>query len=185
MTSGYEPSPKVTDLIWIGEVPAHAGSLKDWQIVSPGMQNCEAGCVNGEVWPISHTNEFGVSWTSPQPSALPISCVSYAGSNGPSALFRTIVPVPPVASSVTSMCQPSFGETTWKWMSMVSPACMTSGWCLEPVVSIALKAAGSWYTGFCPVAWMLQTGEQTVYVFGAYETTKPPLGVQLRTSASG
>ena len=37
-------------------------------------------------------------------------------------------------------------------MSIVSPACMTSGWCLGPVVSIALKAAGSWNTGFCPVA---------------------------------
>jgi len=49
----------------------------------------------------------------------------------------------------------------------VSPTCMTSGWCLEPVVSIALDAAGSWKTGLCPVAWMLQTREQTVYVFGA------------------
>src|SRR5436190_23056059 len=162
---GCEPSPKVSYLIWIGDVPAHAGALKDWQIVSPGMQNCDAGEVNGEVWPISHTNELGVSFTSPQPSALPISCLSYAGSSGPSALLRTIVPEPPVASSVTSMCQPSCCETTWKCRSIVSPACMSSGWCLAPVVSMALNAAGSWMTGFWPVVWMLQTGEQTEYVF--------------------
>ena len=104
----------MTDLIWIGEVAAQAESSKDWQIGCPGMQNWEAGCVNGDVWPISHTNEFGVSFTSPQPSALPISCLSNAGRSGPSALLRTIVPEPPVVSSVTSMCQPSLCETRWK-----------------------------------------------------------------------
>src|SRR5205809_7548734 len=90
---GCEPSPKVSDLIWIGDVPAHAGPLNDWQIVSPGMQNCDAGLVNGDVCPISQTNELGASSTRPQPSALPSCCLSYEGISGPSFFgFRTIVP---------------------------------------------------------------------------------------------
>src|SRR5436309_1802265 len=97
---GCEPSlSNVTDLIWIGDVPSQAGALKDWQIVWPGTQNWLLGLVNGEVWPISQTNELGVSFTSPQPSAFPISCRSNVGSSGPSALLRTIVPAPPVGST--------------------------------------------------------------------------------------
>jgi hypothetical protein len=56
-----EPSPKVTLLIWIGSVPAQAGASNESQIVWPGMQNWLAGEVNGEVCPISQTNEFAVS----------------------------------------------------------------------------------------------------------------------------
>ena len=41
-------------------------------------------------------------------------------------------------------------------------ACMTSGACLAPVVSIALNAAGSWYTGFWPVVRIDHTGVHTV-----------------------
>jgi hypothetical protein len=45
---------------------------------------------------------------------------------------------------------------------MVSPACITSGVLDEPVVSIALKAAGPWKFGFWPVVVIVHTGEQTV-----------------------
>jgi hypothetical protein len=44
-----ESSPKVTDLIWIGDVPAQAGALYDSHSGSPGRQNCARGLVNGEV----------------------------------------------------------------------------------------------------------------------------------------
>ena len=41
-----------------------------------GTQNWLAGLVNGDVWPISQTNEFGASFTRPQPSAFPSCCLS-------------------------------------------------------------------------------------------------------------
>lgn len=85
-------------------------------MLCPGTQYWDAGVLNGEVWPISQTNELGVSLTRPQPSALPIFCWLNAGSIGPYLLFSTMVPEWPVVRSVTWMCQPSPPATTKKWM---------------------------------------------------------------------
>ena len=49
--------------------------------------------VNGEVCPISQTNDAGASCTAPHFRELPMRCTLYAGINGPSfLLFSTIVP---------------------------------------------------------------------------------------------
>src|SRR5438105_13435954 len=91
-----------------GEKPAQCAASYESQKVCPGTQNCAGGLVNGEVWPISQTKEFGVSNTRPQPSALPMLCVSQAGINGPSCFeFITMVPSWPVARSVTVTWTPS------------------------------------------------------------------------------
>ena len=176
----------MTPLIWIGEVPAHEGALYDWQIGLPGRQNAEAGLVYGEVWPISQTNEFGASCTLPHASELPIFCWLYAGISGPSDFeFRTIVPWRPVLRSLTVTWKPSLADVTNQWIVTVSPACMTSGPVAVESTSIALNAAGSWKFGFWPVAWIDQTGEQTVYVFATCLSTKPPFGVQFVRIPSG
>jgi hypothetical protein len=60
-----EPSPKVTPLICSGCVPSHDASLYESQKVWPGRQNWNFGLENGEVCPISQTNEFGVSSRGP------------------------------------------------------------------------------------------------------------------------
>jgi hypothetical protein len=70
------------------------------------------GVVKSEVWPISQTNELGVSLTRPQPSASPICWALKSGSSAPYLLFSTIVPECPVVRSVTVMFQPCVGETT-------------------------------------------------------------------------
>ena len=124
--------------------------------------------VNGEVWPISHTNEFGASCDdTPLERVADLLHVVRRHQRPVGVRSRTIVPEPPVVRSVTVMCQPSCAAVM-KVDVIVSPACMTSGRCFEPFVSIALKAAGSWKTGFWPVGVELQTGEQTVYVSGAW-----------------
>src|SRR5215813_10137345 len=74
--SGAVFFPNVTDTIWIGDVPAQAGWLYDSHSGSPGRQNCDRGLVKGEVWPISQTNAFGASFTSPQPCELPTAWTS-------------------------------------------------------------------------------------------------------------
>src|SRR5690348_9674797 len=165
-SGGVSVSPNPTERIFNGQKPSHDDSLYESQIGLPGRQNCDAGLLNGDVWPISHTNAFGVSLTMPQFSELPSSFVSNTGTIGPSGLFNTTVPVAFVFSSVTSTCHPSPGLPRWKCRSIVSPACMTRGECFVPVVSIALNSAGSWNTGFCPVARIDHTGVQTVYAFG-------------------
>lgn len=72
------------------------------QIGSPGRQNFDAGELNCDVCPISQTNEFGASSTSPQPSALPSCCTSNDGMSGPSFFaFSTIVPASFVVMSLT------------------------------------------------------------------------------------
>ena len=113
--------------------------------------------MNGEVCPISQTNEFGVSLTMPQPSAFPSCCLSNAGMSGPSLFeFRTIVPWPPLARSVTVTWNPSLSAVVYQCTVMVSPACMTSGCVDNGGESIALNAAGSDFLT------TLHTGEHTV-----------------------
>ena len=94
----------------VRRVGAESPRLYESQIGSPGGQNCDFGAENGDVWPISQTNAFGVSLTIPHFSELlrsvPIVCVEYVGRSGPLALFRTIVPESPVFLSWTSMCHP-------------------------------------------------------------------------------
>src|SRR5215470_3654277 len=107
-----DPSAKVTDLICSGLNPSQCAWSKESQKVWPGMQNWLAGLVYGEVCPISQTNEFGVSSTRPQPSALPICCLSNAGSIGPYLLFRVTVPDWPVVTSVTLIFHPGPGAPT-------------------------------------------------------------------------
>ena len=73
-----------------------------------------------------------MSFTRPQPSALPIFCWLNAGSSGPYLLFSTTVPEWPVVRSVIWTCHPSAALATKKWMRMVSPAFITRGRELGP-----------------------------------------------------
>src|SRR5215469_9977589 len=120
---GVEWSPKVTPMIWMGEVPAQAGALYDWQKVWPAMQNWLAGLVKGEVWPISQTKALGVSKTLPPPRALPISWVSKAGISSPASLeLSTIVPDWRVLWSVTVTWKPSAPSVVYQCTVILSPA---------------------------------------------------------------
>src|SRR5215468_155573 len=146
----------------------------------PGRQNWAAGVVKSPVCPISQTNEFGVSLTMPQPSALPICWALNAGSSGPYLLFRTIVPDWPVVTSSTSMFHPWPGAPRWKWVLIVSRAFMTSGLLLEPLNSSSLNAAFSLF----PVVVTCQVGEHTENLFGVNVTLKPPSVEQDLTTPS-
>src|SRR5215469_1206790 len=149
-------------------------------MVCPGRQNWPAGLVLTPVCPISQTKEFGVSSTMPQPSALPICWVLNAGSIGPYLLFRTIVPDSPVVTSSTSMFHPCPGAPRWKWILIVLPALMTSGFLLEPLNSSSLNAAFSLF----PVVVTCQVGEHTENLFGVNVTLKPPSVEQDLTTPS-
>src|SRR5262245_33774443 len=160
---GAEPSPKVTPRMRIGEKPAQCAASYESQAGSPATQNCAGGVLKSDSWPISHTNEFGVSLTRPHASAFPISCVSNAGMSGPSCFeFSTMVPCPPVVRSVTVTWNPSCAAVVNQWMVTVSPECITSGSLGVPLVSIALNAAVSWNTPGVPVWVSLKTGEHAL-----------------------
>src|SRR5215470_11789394 len=178
------PPAKVTDLIRSGVKPSQCAWSYESHVVSPGRQKLAGGLAKLDVCPISHTKEFGVSKTAPQPRALPICWVPNAGSSGPYWLFSTIVPERWVFRSVTWMNQPWDLEATKKCTRMVSPAFMTRGLWLWPAKSSALNAASSLKlpSGSCSTC---QTGEHTVYLLVACTTLKPPSGVQLWTMASG
>jgi hypothetical protein len=87
--------------------------------------------------------------------------------------------------SVTVKWTPSFAAVSCTCTVIVSPACITSGFFELPFGSIALKAAGSWKTPFCPVLTIVQTGEQALYAPCTCFSTKPPFGVQLVTTPLG
>src|SRR5215469_4102740 len=178
------PPAKVTDLIRSGVKPSQCDSSYDLHFVCPATQKSAGGLAKFDVCPISHTNEFGVSKTTPQPRALPICCLSNAGSIGPYRLFSTIVPEPPVDRSVTWMNHPTCRETSKKCTRMVSPAFMTRGLLLWPANSSALNAASSTCWPLARVS-TCQTGEHTVYLFLACTRVKLPSGAQLVTIPSG
>src|SRR5689334_9975646 len=79
----FEPSLKVTDLILIGVNFFHDAALYESQNVWPGTQYWPGGEEKFDVWPISQTNAAGASYTSPQASELPSSCLLNTGIIGP------------------------------------------------------------------------------------------------------